>query len=108
VGVVAGETGTDERRTVEADPGRRGPQAADERAQVDLPGGWRPVLPDHFGELLARNAPVALADEVGECHPALATPELGLEEQPATRLQAQPAGDVDADAHSQSETDLYR
>src|SRR5215472_19278957 len=54
------------------------------------------------------NAPVALANEIGKCHPALATSELGLEEQPATRLQAQPAGDVDADVHSESETDLYR
>src|SRR5262249_60818279 len=44
--------------------------------------------------------------QVGQRHPALATTELGLEEQPATGIQAQPAGDVDADAHSQSEADL--
>src|SRR5215472_12114526 len=108
VEVVAAKSGPDERRTVEADPGHGGPQAADECAQVDVPGGRRPVLPEHVGKFLTRDTPAALAYQVGQRHPPLATSELGLEEQPATGLQAQPAGDVDADAHSQSETDLYR
>ena len=106
--MVAAKAGPDERRTIEADPGRGGPRAADECAQVDVPGGWRCVLPDRLGEFLARDGPAALADQIGERHPALATSELRLEEQLATRLQTQPAGDVDADAHSQSETDLCR
>src|SRR5262249_30488898 len=90
------------------DPGRGGPQAADDCAQVDVPRRWRPVLPEHLGELLTRHAPAALADQVGQSRSALPTSELGLEEQPATGLQAQPAGDVDADAHPKSEADLPR
>ena len=108
VELVATKAGPDERRAVYADPGRGGPEAADKRAQVDIPGRWRPFLPDRLGEFPAGDAPAALADQVGQRHPALATSELSLEEQQAIRLKAQPAGDVDADAHSQSEPDLCR
>jgi len=78
VELVATKAGPDERRAVYADPGRGGPEAADKRAQVDIPGRWRPFLPDRLAEFLARDAPAALADQVRQRRPALATSELRI------------------------------